>query len=60
MSDHFDPSTTDDDLARAVRRSGSERAFAMLYDRHTPRVFQTAWRIVGGSQTDAEDAVQES
>jgi RNA polymerase sigma-70 factor, ECF subfamily len=60
MSDHFDPSATDDDLVRAVRRGGSERAFGMLYDRHTPRAYQTAWRILGGSQTDAEDAMQEA
>ena len=60
MSNHFDPSVTDDDLVRAVRRDGSERAFGMLYDRHTPRAYQTAWRILGGSQADADDALQET
>jgi RNA polymerase sigma-70 factor (ECF subfamily) len=60
MSHYFDPSVTDDDLLRAVRRGGSERAFELLYDRHTPTAYQTAWRILGGSQADAEDAVQEA
>jgi RNA polymerase sigma-70 factor (ECF subfamily) len=60
MSPRFDPSATDDDLLRAVRRDGSESAFSMLYDRHTPRAYQTAWRILGGSQHDADDAMQEA
>src|SRR5690349_23643379 len=60
MTHAFDPSATDDDLIRALRRDGSERAFGILYDRHTPRAYQTAWRILGGSQTDVEDAVQEA
>jgi RNA polymerase sigma-70 factor (ECF subfamily) len=60
MRHDFDPSVTDDDLVRAVRRGGSERAFGMLYDRHTPKAYQTAWRILAGSQSDAEDAVQEA
>ena len=53
---------SDDDLARAVwrGREGAERAFGILYDRHTPRAYQTAWRILGGSRTDADDAVQEA
>jgi RNA polymerase sigma-70 factor, ECF subfamily len=55
-------SASDDDLARAVwsGREGSERAFEILYDRHTPRAYQTAWRILGGSRADADDAVQET
>jgi RNA polymerase sigma-70 factor (ECF subfamily) len=57
---HFDPSATDDDLVRAVRRDGSERAFGILYDRHTPRAYQTAWRILGRSQADTDDAIQEA
>jgi RNA polymerase sigma factor (sigma-70 family) len=60
MSSHFDPSATDDELLRAVSRDGSERAFGILYRRHTPRAYQTAWRIVGGSQADTDDAVQEA
>ena len=60
MSLHFDPSATDDDLVRAVARDGSERAFGMLYRRHTARAYQTAWRILGGSRADVDDAVQEA
>jgi RNA polymerase sigma-70 factor (ECF subfamily) len=60
MGIHFDPSATDDDLLRAVWRDGSERAFGILYRRHTPRAYQTAWRILGGSQADTDDAVQEA
>jgi RNA polymerase sigma-70 factor (ECF subfamily) len=60
MTHHFGPSASDDDLLNAVRRNGSERAFGALYDRHTPRAYQTAWRILGGSQADADDAIQEA
>lgn len=60
MSNLFDRSDSDDDLVRAMRRDGSERAFTTLYRRHTPRAYQTAWRILGGSQADADDAMQET
>jgi RNA polymerase sigma-70 factor, ECF subfamily len=60
MTSYLGPTTPDTDLVRAVRRSGSDEAFSILYDRHTPRAFQTAWRILGGSHHDAEDAVQEA
>ena len=58
--DAIDASATDDALVSAVRRDRSEAAFALLYDRHTPRGFQTAWRIVGGNPHEAEDVVQEA
>lgn len=60
MTHHFEPPASDDDLLRAIRREGSERAFGILYDRHTPRAYQTVWRILGGSHADAEDAIQEA
>ena len=62
MLEDLGRSVTDDDLARAVRRGreGAERAFGILYDRQTPRAYQTAWRILGGSRADVEDAVQET
>jgi RNA polymerase sigma-70 factor (ECF subfamily) len=60
MGTRLDSSSTDDALAREVRRTGSETAFEVLYDRHTPRLLQTAWRMFGGAQHAAEDAVQEA
>ena len=60
MGPRLDSSSTDDALVREVRRSGSETAFGILYERHTPRLLQTAWRMVGGAQHAAEDAVQEA
>jgi len=51
---------TDLELARAVRRDRSDAAFSALYERHTPRVFQVAWRILGGNAHEAEDVVQET
>ena len=60
MTDSFDSSTSDQTLVRAVRVGRSEAAFSVLYDRHTPRAYQTAWRILGGNVHEAEDAVQEA
>jgi RNA polymerase sigma factor (sigma-70 family) len=50
---------SDSQLVQAVR-DRSERAFVLLYRRHTPRALQVAWRILGGLDQDAEDAVQEA
>ena len=50
----------DAELVLAVRRDGSDAAFSVLYDRHTPRAFQTAWRILGGNEHEAEDAMQDA
>lgn len=47
-------------LAERVRLGGDEEAFRLLYRRHTPRLFQVVLRVVGGSQHDAEDVVQET
>ncbi len=60
MIDAIDASATDEALVSAIRENRSEAAFALLYDRHTPRGFQTAWRIVGGNPHEAEDVVQEA
>jgi DNA-directed RNA polymerase specialized sigma24 family protein len=53
-------SMSDAELIGAFRRDRSDAAFSILYDRHTPRAFQTAWRLVGGDTHHAEDAVQEA
>jgi RNA polymerase sigma-70 factor, ECF subfamily len=51
---------TDRDLATALLERGDEKAFRELYQRYTPRLFQFLLRVLGGSQHDAEDAVQET
>jgi RNA polymerase sigma-70 factor (ECF subfamily) len=51
---------SDADLVLAIRRDRSDTAFSILYDRHTPRAFQTAWRILGGNAHEAEDAMQDA
>jgi RNA polymerase sigma-70 factor (ECF subfamily) len=60
MIDAIDAAATDEALVSAIRHDRSEAAFALLYDRHTPRAFRTAWRIVGGNPHEAEDVVQEA
>lgn len=57
---HRRSTTSDRDLAEAVRRNGDESAFRELYRRHTPRVLPVVERLLGGSRHDAEDAVQET
>jgi RNA polymerase sigma-70 factor (ECF subfamily) len=47
-------------LAEALLDSGDERAFRELYQRHTPRLFQFVLRLLGGTENDAEDVVQET
>jgi RNA polymerase sigma-70 factor, ECF subfamily len=47
-------------LADAVLADGDEQAFRELYRRHTPRLYLFVLRIVGGSEADAHDVVQET
>jgi RNA polymerase sigma factor (sigma-70 family) len=51
---------SDTELVLAIRRDRSDAAFSILYDRHTPRALQTAWRILGGNAHEAEDAMQDA
>lgn len=60
MSDPVDSPVRDADLVRALQRDRAESAMSVLYDRHTPRAFQTACRILGGDVQRAEDAMQEA
>ena len=59
MRHRLELSTPDEVLVNALRHQRSEAAFEALYDRHTPRLIQTVWRIVG-SQHEAEDVVQDT
>ncbi|HEY4216466.1 MAG TPA: RNA polymerase sigma factor [Gemmatimonadaceae bacterium] len=60
MGKPFNHSTSDADLIAAMQGDRSDDAFSVLYDRHTPRAFQTAWHILGGDSHLAEDAVQDA
>ena len=54
--------TADDDrvLVDAVVQRRDERAFASLYDRHTPALYRLALRLTGGSAADAEDITHDA
>jgi RNA polymerase sigma-70 factor, ECF subfamily len=41
-------------------RTGDERSFRQLYRRHAPGLYPLALRLVGGSEADAQDAIQET
>ena len=51
---------TDAELARRILDDGDEAAFRALYRRHTPALYQFVLRVVGGSEADAEDVVQDA
>lgn len=50
---------TDDEIYVERARRGDAEAFRILVERHSPRLFRLAWRIVG-DEAIAEDAVQET
>lgn len=54
--------TTEDDrrLVDAVVKRGDDRAFASLYDRHTPALYRLALRLTGGSAPDAEEITHDA
>ena len=51
---------TDEELLNQVRLARSERAFAVLYDRHTPYLWRLALRLAGGDSETAREAVSEA
>jgi RNA polymerase sigma-70 factor, ECF subfamily len=51
---------SDRELAGAVVELGDERAFRVLYKRHTPLMYRFVLRLMGGNATDAEDVLQEA
>jgi len=51
---------TDRDLAEAVLYHGDEKAFREMYRRHTPRLLGFVSRLLGRSNDEAEDVVQET
>jgi RNA polymerase sigma-70 factor (ECF subfamily) len=54
------PPADDRALAEALLSHGEERAFRELYRRHTPALYQVTLRLLGGSEADAQDVVQET
>lgn len=51
---------TDRDLVKAVLVRGDERAFRVLYRRHTPRLLGFVSRLLTGTNPEDEDVVQET
>ncbi len=47
-------------LVAAFLAQREEQAFRRLYRRHTPRLYQFALRLVGGSEREAEELVQDT
>lgn len=58
-SDDGPASASDDALVRAARL-GDDHAFGVLVDRHGPPMLRYARRLVGGSEADAGEVVQEA
>ncbi len=47
-------------LVGRFMRTQDEATFRALYRRHTPALYPLALRLVGGSESEAEDAIQET
>jgi RNA polymerase sigma-70 factor (ECF subfamily) len=60
METQPDFSGTDREIIQAVIDSGDEGAFREIYQRHTPRLLGFVFRLLGGTEEDAEDVVQET
>jgi RNA polymerase sigma-70 factor, ECF subfamily len=54
------PPDDDRQLVAAVVTGGDERAFARLYDRHTPALYRLALRLTGGSEPEAEEITHDA
>jgi RNA polymerase sigma-70 factor (ECF subfamily) len=51
---------TDSELLEGFLRDRSERSFLALYDRHAAAMYALAYRLMGGHDADAADALQEA
>ena len=47
-------------LVRRFLRTRDEKSFRELYRRHTPVLYRLGLRLVGGSEADAQDAIQDT
>ncbi len=53
------PGHDEPEVVRAAA-AGDVAAYEQLYRRHAPRLFAVVWRLCGGQQARAEDALQEA
>lgn len=53
------PAHDEPEVVRAAA-AGDVAAYEQLYRRHAPRLFAVVWRLCGGQQARAEDALQEA
>ncbi len=60
MKTQADIRDTDRALVEAILDHGEERAFLELYDCHTPRLLGFVHRLLGRTDAEAEDVVQET
>jgi RNA polymerase sigma-70 factor (ECF subfamily) len=60
MADAVLTLASDASLVGLIRDRRSEVACRALYRRHTPALLRTAWLLLGQSEDDADDAVQEA
>ena len=60
----MDKPTFDDEADRVLvgrfMRTYDEATFRTLYRRHTPALYPLALRLVGGSEVEAQDAIQDT
>jgi RNA polymerase sigma-70 factor (ECF subfamily) len=57
------PAVSEEPTDRALAAQilgGDERAFRLLYRRHTPRLLRLVLRLTGGEASDADDIVQDA
>ncbi|MBA8680339.1 RNA polymerase sigma factor [Stenotrophomonas tumulicola] len=57
---HPDPSACDEAAMVRAAAAGDVSAYEQLYRQHAPRLFSVLWRLCGGQQARAEDALQET
>lgn len=50
---------SDQRLVKRFLRTKDEKSFRLLYRRHTPALYPLAIRLVGGAESEAQDAIQE-
>lgn len=60
MGIHNISENVDQRLVQKFLSTGDEQSFRLLYRNHAPHLYPLALRLVGGSEVDAQDALQET